>query len=576
VTGARLLSVNVGRPQTVTWRGQPVETSIWKAPAPGRVVVRRLNVDGDAQADLVGHGGEHRAVFVYQVESYRHWEQELDRELPAMGTFGENFTVTGLSDDEVCIGDRLAIGTAVFEVTQPRVTCYKVGLRLDEPRMPALLTGHGRPGFYLRVLQEGEVGAGDTIVKVAEGPQRLSVQQISALLYSGEHDPGTLRRALAIPALPEGWRGSFSSLLEQVEAGRAGNSGLTGAPADAPSWSGFRPFRVAAVTPETASVRSFTFEPADGAPLAAHRPGQFVAVRAPLDGGLVRSYSLSAPGDGRRLQISVKRDGRVSTFLHDRLAVGATLELAAPRGTFVLDGTVRTPVAFISAGIGVTPVLAMLASIVPSAVDRPVVWVHVARSSADQAFATQARSLLERLPAARAHVRFTQPGPDDLLGRDFDGAGRLTAADLRALKLPGDAEVFLCGPSAFMDSARADLAGLGLAADRIHTEAFGATRPANAAAPHPPEGEPQSGAEVSFARSGLTVAFGARWSSLLELAEACDVPADWSCRTGVCHRCESGLVSGEVGYDPEPLDRPAAGYTLLCCARPAGAVTLDL
>src|SRR3954467_6715106 len=186
-------------PKDVPWQGKTVFTGVFKDPVTGPRRVGRLNVDGDGQGDLGGHGGEHRAVFVYQLESYRHWERELGRELPATGTFGENFTVEGLADDEVCIGDRLAIGSAVFEVTQPRVTCYKVGIRLDEPRMPALLTGHGRPGFYLRVLEEGEVGAGDEIVKVADGPERLSVQQVSALLYSGEHDAATLRRVLAIP-----------------------------------------------------------------------------------------------------------------------------------------------------------------------------------------------------------------------------------------------------------------------------------------------------------------------------------------------------------------------------------------
>ena len=136
----------------------------------GRRAARRLNIDGDGQGDLVGHGGEHRAVFVYQIESYRYWESELGPHDFSYGQFGENFTIEGLPDDEVCIGDRYRIGSALFEVTQPRVTCYRVGIRMDEPRMAALLVASGRPGFYFRVLEEGEVGAGDEIVKVAEGP----------------------------------------------------------------------------------------------------------------------------------------------------------------------------------------------------------------------------------------------------------------------------------------------------------------------------------------------------------------------------------------------------------------------
>src|SRR3712207_5842612 len=162
-TVGRVLSINVGRPRAIGWRGQEIRTAICKAPVVGRRRVRRLNIDGDGQADLVGHGGEHRAVFVYQDASYRYWERELGRRLASGGLFGENLTVTGVADEEVCIGDRYAIGSALLEVSQPRVTCFKVGIRLGEPRMPALLTGHGRPGFYLRVLEEGEIGADDVI-----------------------------------------------------------------------------------------------------------------------------------------------------------------------------------------------------------------------------------------------------------------------------------------------------------------------------------------------------------------------------------------------------------------------------
>ena len=168
----RLVSVNVGIPRDVVWQGRTVHTAVWKDPVDGPRMVRRLNVDGDGQGDLGGHGGEQRAVFVYQLDSYRHWEGELGRDDFVPGQFGENFTVEGLPDDEVCIGDRYRIGGAVFEVSQPRVTCFRVGIRMDEPRMPALLVSHRRPGFYLRVLTEGEVRAGDEIVKVAPARRR--------------------------------------------------------------------------------------------------------------------------------------------------------------------------------------------------------------------------------------------------------------------------------------------------------------------------------------------------------------------------------------------------------------------
>src|SRR5438094_10085391 len=195
----RLLSVNVGLPNDIAWHGETVHTAVWKRAVSGRRMARRLNLDGDEQGDLIGHGGEHRAVFVYQIDCYRYWQRELDRDDFSFGQFGENFTVEGLPDDEVCIGDRYRIGSALFEVTQPRVTCYRIGIRRNEPRMAALLVSHGRPGFYFRVLEEGEVRAGDDVTRIATGPEAMTVAEINALLYlAGRHDVEQLRRALRI------------------------------------------------------------------------------------------------------------------------------------------------------------------------------------------------------------------------------------------------------------------------------------------------------------------------------------------------------------------------------------------
>src|ERR1700746_2010499 len=199
---ARLLSVNVGLRRDVTWQGKTVHTAIWKAPVEGPRMVRRLNIDGDGQGDLAGHGGEHRAVFVYQIDSYRYWQGRLGVDDFTYGQFGENFTVEGLSDDECCIGDRYRIGNALFEVTQPRVTCYRVGIRMDEPRMAALLVEHHPPGFYFRVLEVGAVAAGDEIVKGSNGPERMSVAEADALLYLTGHSRAQLERALRIPRCP--------------------------------------------------------------------------------------------------------------------------------------------------------------------------------------------------------------------------------------------------------------------------------------------------------------------------------------------------------------------------------------
>jgi ferredoxin-NADP reductase/MOSC domain-containing protein YiiM len=560
----RLVSVNVGQPREIEWRGQSVRTAIWKAEVPGRRWVSGLNVDGDAQADLVGHGGEHRAVYVYDLSAYRHWERELGRDDFVHGQFGENFTVEGLPDGEVCVGDRYRIGGALLEVTQPRVTCFKVGIRMGEPRMPALLYSHGRPGFYLRVLEEGEVGAGDAIERVAAGP--MTVREVSALLYLPGATARGLERALAIPALSEGWRGSFRALL-------AGESGLAPPSSGPPAWSGLRRFRIADVVRESASIASFVLEPVDGEPLPAFRPGQFLTVRVQPPGeprALLRSFSLSL---AQGFRLSIKREGVVSRYLHDDLAAGDELEVGAPRGLFTLaDGD--GPVVLLSAGVGATPVLAMLASLAAQGSPREVWWIQGARNAAEHAFAAEVRRHLGALPNARSHVRYSRPAPGD---RGHDAEGRLTAEALHGLGVPLGAEFYLCGPAPWMRDLSAGLLASGAAPESIHTEVFGSAPLEGAARPpHPPPGEPGTGPEVAFATSGLTVRWDDAFGSLLELAEACDVPVDWSCRTGVCHRCESGLVDGELRYEPEPLEPPETGRALLCCSRPAGAVALEL
>src|SRR5438552_1967908 len=250
---ARLLSVNVGRPRDIDGKGRTVHTGIWKDPARGRCRVGRLNLDGDGQGDLAGHGGEQRAVFVYQIESYRYWQEQLGRSDFVHGQFGENFTVDGLPDDAVCIGDRYQIGSALFEITQPRVTCYRVGIRMNEPQIPALLTSSGRPGFYFRVLREGDVSAGDEIVKVEEATERMTVAEINALLYSPNHARDRLERALRIEALSPGWRASFEAL---VQSQTSGNAGLMPEAAAHPAAPGFRPLAVTAIDQESADVLS--------------------------------------------------------------------------------------------------------------------------------------------------------------------------------------------------------------------------------------------------------------------------------------------------------------------------------
>ena len=546
-------------------------------------------MDGDAQGDLEGHGGENRAVLVYQVESYRYWERELGRGPWDPGQFGENFTVSGLADDEVCIGDRYRIGDAVFEVTQPRVTCYRLGIRMEELRMAALLVSHRRPGFYLRVIQEGEVGAGDEIHRVARGPQEMTVAEIDGLLYLPGHPRDRLDRALQIPALSVGWQESFRTLLAQERAGGppAGNPALAPEVAPAPAWKGFRTMRVTQRVQESASILSLTFEAADGSPLALPLPGQFVVVRVrpdPAAPPVLRSYSLSGlPGtDHYRVSVKHEKNGLGSGYLFDRVHPGDTLDVSAPRGSFTLrpDGGA---VVLISAGVGATPVLSMLHALAATRSTRRVWWLFGARDGTNHPFANESRALLRALPNARGYVCYSRPAPTDRPGVDFDAVGHLTRSVLEGIRVPRDADFYLCGPPSFLTDLRAGLAGEGVAPGRIHTEIFGAgpavtpgIAPVAHVPPHPPAGKAGEGPVVSFVRSGIETRWSARFQSVLELAEACDVTVRWSCRTGVCHTCESGLVAGTVRYEPEPVEPPAPGAALICCSRPEGDVALDL
>ncbi len=579
-----LRSVNVGMPKNLPWHGRTVFTGVFKAPVSGPRRVGRLNVDGDGQGDRAGHGGEHRAVFVYQLDSYRYWERELARDDFTYGQFGENFTVEGLSDAEVCIGDRYQIGNAIFEVTQPRVTCYRVGIRMNDPRVPALLVSHHRPGFYFRVLEEGDVQAGDDIVKLSSGPEQMTVAEVDALLYLPGHTRRALVRALQIPALSPGWQASFRALLDEQPGN--GNAGLVVA-SPPPAWPGFRPLTVTAITPEADATFSIRLEDPTGAPLPAARPGQYLTLRVqpgPNQLTVLRNYSLSGPPGAAYYRVTVKREprGAASGYLHTRLAVGDQLDIAAPRGTFLL-GPSDTPVLLISAGIGATPVLAMLHALAQERSKREIWWLHGARNGREHSFAAEARALLASLPNVRTHVYYSRPAANDLEGRDFDAKGRLTASLLADLNPPLDAEAYLCGPTPFMDEISAGLAAVGFEASRIHTEPFGpaeaqtpgiATTPART--PHPPAGQPGHGPMIAFARSDLTVPWSSDYDSLLELAEACDVPVRWSCRTGVCRSCETTLIAGDVDFSPDPVEPPADGSVFICCSSPRGDIVLDL
>lgn len=586
---ARLLSVNVGLPRDIEWKGRTVHTGIWKEPVRGRCRVGRLNLEGDGQGDVAGHGGEQRAVFVYQIESYRYWQEQLKRTDFVHGQFGENFTIEGLPDDVVCIGDRYQIGSALFEVTQPRVTCYRVGIRMNEPRMPALLTASGRPGFYFRVLREGVVGAGDEIVKVGEAKERMTVAEINALLYSPNHPHDRLERALGVEALSPGWRSSFEALVQsQTTAVRSGNAGLAPAAAARPVAPGFRPLVVTAIDHEAADVLSLTMRSSDGQLLQEALPGQYVVLRLQRASGepsLFRSYSLSGPlsTECYRISVKIEPNGAAGGYLRENVRVGDVLDVSLPRGSFVLQAGER-PVVLISAGIGATPVLAMLHALAVARSTRQVLWLHGARDRQHHPFAGEVRRLMLTLTHGHSFVCYSRPGSSGKMGEDFDATGHLSRSVLDVVNVPREADVYLCGPTRFMAEMKEALANFGVKPERIHLEIFDGSEPMTPGvvgtatrAPHLPEDDADTGPLVSFARSGIAAHWKASaYQSILELAEACDVPVRWSCRTGVCHNCESGLISGSVTYQPDPLDPPANGNVLICCSRPQDDMVIDI
>src|SRR5262245_22647466 len=431
---ARLMSVNVGMPKDVPWNGKTVHTGVEKTPVEGSVMARRLNIDGDGQGDLAGHGGEQRAVMVYQTESYDYWRDYLGRDDLQPGNFGENFTVSGLADHEVCIGDRYRIGDAEFEVTQPRVTCFRVGMRLGVPEMPNLLVSQHRPGFYFRVIEEGLVRAGDDIVLTRRGPHELSVADVDALLYLPGKDLDLLRKTVEVPALSPGWQQSFRDMLAEHEKSVMSTQLPVGVE---PGWRGFRRLRVTATHRESPSVMSISLEAADGGVLPTPLPGQYLTVKIPGAGDPppTRSYSLSGDPAAGYYRISVKREdhGQVSQWLHSHVTAGSIIESAAPRGDFYLVDD-SGPVILVSAGIGATPVMAMAHALAAANSPRQIWWLHTTQSVDTYAFAAEVAALLDSLPDAHQRVFYTR------------GAGtptRLDRCSVADLALPTDATAYL-------------------------------------------------------------------------------------------------------------------------------------
>ena len=577
-------SVNVSLPKDVSHEGKTITTSIFKEPVPGRVIVRRLNIDGDDQADRRVHGvGFDMAIYVYPIEHYAFWEKELGREKFPHGQFGENLTVSGLSEDTVHVGDVYRVGETLLQVTQPRIPCYKLAMRMGEGSdFPARFQQSGRMGFYLRVLEEGELGAGDSLELVERDESSVTIAEFIRIYLFESHEPESLRRVLSSRNVSEPWQAYFEKMLKKAE------------PVLGPDgWEGFRPFVVDRKVPESEGITSFYLAPEDGEALPDYLPGQFLTFRLVIPGHskpVMRTYSLSdSPNHPDYYRVTIKRipapedrtdlvPGLSSNYFHDHVESGARLCVKSPRGEFHLDPHDDSPVVLLSGGVGLTPMISMLNAIVEAGSQRPVWFIHGARNGREHAMGAHVRRMALDHDNINCHVCYSSPGPEDVEGRHYDSGSRVSVELLKRVLPPAAYDFYLCGPTAFMKSLHAGLLDWGVAESRISYEFFG---PATAFK----EGAEAAGSEVAgsngeyqvtFADAELTAQWDPAAESILGLAEASGLRPDFSCRTGICHTCASKLIEGEVEYVTEPLDLPDPGTVLICCSRPKTNLVIDV
>ena len=580
----RLLSVNVSMPKESLHAGKPVTTGIFKVPVEGRVMLRRLNLEGDGQADLWGHGGAFRAVYVYSFENYEHWKHALGRDDLTHGAFGENFTVEGMLDDTVCVGDKFRIGGALVEISQPRIPCYKLAMKMGLEGFQNQFLESDRVGFYFRVLEEGEVGPGDPIELVSRDPRGMTVRQVNNLLFFDKENLDGARHALSISALSHGWKGSFEERLAKAEV-----------PSE--KGDGFHRFVVDRKVPESETITSFYLVPEDGGPLAEFLPGQFLTFRLTipdLPKPLIRTYSLSDSPGRDYYRVSIKREpspaerpdvppGLSSTYFHDHVETGTTLSVAPPRGRFHLDVESDRALVLLSAGVGLTPMISMAKAVVRRDSKRPVWFIHGAGNGREHAMGKHVRRLAKGHENMHLHIRYSRPDPTDVEGRDFDGQGHVDITLLKQVLPFDDYEFYLCGPTPFMRSLYCGLLSLGVSDTRIHYEFFGPgslltedAGPCGTASAPTAEEELAGEIQVTFARSGVTATWDPACETILDLAEHHGLSPDYSCRSGICHTCMCEVAEGEVEYLEEPLDPPDAGRVLICCSRPKSRLVIDI
>jgi ferredoxin-NADP reductase/MOSC domain-containing protein YiiM len=567
--------VCVGRIREHRINDQPVTTAYLKTPVAGPW---RIGLDGLEGNEVAVHTDP---VYAYARDAYEYWAARLNARAAdwGPGTFAENLTFATLDEASLRIGDVLALGDEVrLVVAGPRVPCFKLTWRLKQPESfirEFALSGH--TGVYFGVEQAGTVQPGDRLAVIRRAAGNPTVTEVAGMVFGDDMpDEPALEHVLEQPALSAtvalALRARLYMCRDLVQT-------------RAYRWRGWRRFVVDDVRLEAHGIRSLRLRASDGLPLARYRAGQFLTVRVPIEGSdeLTRTWSCSdysREPDRYRISVKLEPRGVASGWLHENVSPGLELDLRAPAGRFVLDRSGFKPVVLVAAGIGITPILAMLKAHLDRGRDAPRVYlVHCVRDGLHHAFRNEIRELAASHPGVTVHNVYSAPRAVDRPDEDFQQRGRFSAADLIALlhdshlvhcgkriDLPWfESDVYICGPAAFQDGLRDALIAAGARTDRIFTERFSIARGERSDAS-------VAEADVRFEKSNVT----ARWSadeapSLLELAEAAGLAPEAGCRMGICQSCQCRLVEGAVSYDSTPLDLPGRDRVLACIARPASA-----
>jgi ferredoxin-NADP reductase/MOSC domain-containing protein YiiM len=572
-----VLSVNIGRTRQVTIHGKPEPTSFIKEAIAGPVSITFEGIVSNELGTGRALGIRNHAVFVFSHQHYAHWEKDLHRPALPFGSFGENLTVSCLDESITRVGDELSIGTAILRVVQPRIPCYKLAHFLDAPQdFPMKYLKSTKVGVYCSVVREGEIEAGDAITLVRTDLKNSTVAEFVRVTQFDTTDVVGLTTLLDSPGLIPEWKARVERLLDSAaESGSA-----------ARSWKGWRQLACVARQDESEDVASFYFAAPDRQPLSACRPGQFLTLKLTPEGGLpmIRSYTISgaiptfdAPSQYRLTVKREQKDGNTpsaSTFLHCFCQQDTVVEARAPSGAFTVRPEERQPIVFVSSGIGLTPMLAMLTGMAECEDPRPLLWFHGARSRRQHPLQAEQMALTKRLPGLRVHLYHSQPSRDERAGHDYHRSGRLDAAEIFA-ESPAGAVFYVCGPGPFMADIVQGLLDQGVGRDRIRTEAFGSSSiqiRKSLAQGTPPAQE----ARVRFEPAGVEAEWHPQDGTLLDFLERLGLTKDASCRSGICRTCAATLVSGVVSY-PDSIEPPEDDRTVvLCSARPASDLVVHL